>query len=462
MKLVKLRVLPLACLLFGAFLLVGCSNRFPGGDDDTTLGDATGDDDDDSGLGDDDSEAGDDDSGSGDDDSGLGDDDSEAGDDDSEAGDDDSEAGDDDSESGDDDSDSGGAPLCPAIGVPCSDVYSEQQVCAATGVTVTVQCHKFGECQGIGDGTQCSWGPGSWCEDPCTPSLPGGGSAVGQVFGVNVDPANPAGNPSAGELISLGARWVRIEWKVSHDFAFYDPVIAALRAAGIQVLLLVDYASVSGSPGSSASAAEWSVYRSVFNQGLATIAQHYGDSVDAWQVWNEPDLFAPGSGYDPGVPAAEYGPMLEDSVTTIRGFSSRPVVTGGLASGNPAYLTSVVASVGGLTVDAVAVHPYGQRPGGYPDSTWGFGEMADLFDAYLAVGLPLWVTEIGANSTDQSWQSGYLEATYELVEQDYPSTVLRVFWFCWSDGMVTPFGLLDSAGTPKTSYSSYQAQSPPW
>ena len=88
--------------------------------------------------------------------------------------------------------------------------------------------------------------------------------------------------------------------------------------------------------------------------------------------------------------------------------------------------------------------------------------MADLFDAYLAVGLPLWVTEIGANSTDQSWQSGYLEATYELVEQDYASLVPHVFWFCWSDGMVAPFGLLDSAGTPKASYSSYQAQSPPW
>ena len=88
--------------------------------------------------------------------------------------------------------------------------------------------------------------------------------------------------------------------------------------------------------------------------------------------------------------------------------------------------------------------------------------MGDLFDAYLAVGLPLWVTEIGANTTDQAWQAGDLEATYQLVEQHYPSTVPRVFWFCWSDGMVSPFGLLDSGGIPKASYLAYQAQAPPW
>jgi subtilase family serine protease len=33
------------------------------------------------------------------------------------------------------------------------------------------------------------------------------------LFGMNVDPANPAGNPSAPQLAALGVRWVRVEWK---------------------------------------------------------------------------------------------------------------------------------------------------------------------------------------------------------------------------------------------------------
>jgi hypothetical protein len=31
-----------------------------------------------------------------------------------------------------------------------------------------------------------------------------------------------------------------------------------------------------------------------------------------------------------------------------------------------------------------------------------------------------------------------------------------VIWFCWSDGMVTPFGVVDANGVPKPSYASYQ------
>jgi hypothetical protein len=115
--------------------------------------------------------------------------------------------------------------------------------------------------------------------------------------------------------------------------------------------------------------------------------------------------------------------------------------------------------VGGLFVDAVSVHPYGQRaPDDWPHSGWGFGNMSDLFDRYLAFGLPLWVTEIG--TVDSSLQAAYLENVYELAES-YPGRVDRVFWFCWSDGMVPPFGVVTSGGTPKPAYWSYGAVAPP-
>jgi hypothetical protein len=34
--------------------------------------------------------------------------------------------------------------------------------------------------------------------------------------------------------------------------------------------------------------------------------------------------------------------------------------------------------------------------------------------------------------------------------------VAAIWWFCWSDAMGTPFGVVDTSGKPKPSYSSYE------
>jgi len=283
----------------------------------------------------------------------------------------------------------------------------------------------------------------------------------GRLYGMNIDPANPAGHPTPQQLLDIGVRWVRVEWKATHGLAFYDEAIAAYRDAGLEVLLIVDYASVPPKPRSDAGDATWVAYLQTFTTRLRDLAAHYRDSVDAWQIWNEPDLFDPGGAYDPGVPARHFGAMLRDGVAAIRPYSSRLVVTGGLASGNPGYLRAARDAVGGLFVDAVAVHPYGQRaPDGWPRSDWGFGDMSGLFDAYLVFGLPLWVSEIG--TIDEPLQAQYLENVYRLARDSYSGRVQTVFWFCWSDGMVPPFGILRSSGEPKPAYDRYDAISPPW
>jgi hypothetical protein len=285
-------------------------------------------------------------------------------------------------------------------------------------------------------------------------------SGAGEVYGINVDPSNPSGNPSAQALQALGARWVRMEWKASQGTSFYDPKISGYRDAGLKVLLLVDYATVPGSPGSGGSDSQWTAYISSFVSGVRSLAQHYRDSVDAWQIWNEPDLAAH-PGYDPYVRPLHYGVMLRDSAAAIRSFSSRPVVTGGLASGDPGYLAQARDAAGGLTIDAVVVHPYGQRaPDNWPNSTWGFGNMSDLFDRYLTFGKALWVSEAGVNTQDGEFQANYLENVYRLAEGEYAGRVQVVFWFCWSDGMVPPFGVVDGSGKPKPAYYRYQTIAP--
>jgi hypothetical protein len=286
--------------------------------------------------------------------------------------------------------------------------------------------------------------------------------ASGGLFGINLDPANPKGNPSSSEVRAIGARWTRVEYKSHLGTAFYDARIAALRSAGLKVLLIVDYASVPGKPSGTGTDAQWSAYLASFGSGLRTLASHYGNGVDAWQIWNEPDL-PPQPGYDVYMPARHFGIMLRDSVSTLRQFSTRPIVTAGLASGDPGYLAQARDAAAGLTVDAVAVHPYGQRaPDNWPNASWGFGNMSALFDRYLVFGKPLWVSEIGVNTTDQAFEATYLKNVYDLARDRYAGRVVVVFWFCWSDGMVPPFGILDANQNPKPAYYQYRAIAPPY
>jgi hypothetical protein len=63
---------------------------------------------------------------------------------------------------------------------------------------------------------------------------------------------------------------------------------------------------------------------------------------------------------------------------------------------------------------------------------------------------------------DEPIQAAYLENVYALARDEYGGRVPIVFWFCWSDGMVHPFGLVTANGDPKPAYHQYRAIAPPW
>lgn len=73
-----------------------------------------------------------------------------------------------------------GQQLCKAVGQACNDIYREK--CFVNGREGSKLCYKTGTCNDIGDGTKCTWGPGSYCE-ACVlksgpvPTTPIGGTA---------------------------------------------------------------------------------------------------------------------------------------------------------------------------------------------------------------------------------------------------------------------------------------------
>jgi hypothetical protein len=77
---------------------------------------------------------------------------------------------------------------------------------------------------------------------------------LGLEVGINIDPMNTNwGLPSTENVTTLGATWVRIEFKDNSTgdpsmFDFYDPIIGDFVNSGVNVLLLLDYDSYPGRP----------------------------------------------------------------------------------------------------------------------------------------------------------------------------------------------------------------------
>ena len=287
--------------------------------------------------------------------------------------------------------------------------------------------------------------------------------------GINIDPSNELGKPSVKELQDLGATWVRFVLKVNGtspealESAFhreiYQQYVAALNEGGIRILMVLNNETVPDWPikNPDVNAPAWQEYLQRYEDRCRRIAGHYQGQVAAFQIWNEPDLAAPRPEYDPTIPPPVFGQMLKRSYTAIKGVSSDLlVITGGLVSGNAVWLEWVKSSSENrLYADAVAVHPYGQRPApDWPWSNWGFGTLKGLLQEYYkrSQPVPLWISEVGTE--DPNCQGGFPERAYQTLS-GLGGMAPVAFWFCWSDGMVRPFGLRDDSGKIKDAYGSY-------
>lgn len=272
--------------------------------------------------------------------------------------------------------------------------------------------------------------------------------AAGVSCGINIDPANPLGHPTPDSI--AGSDWVRIEFKDCSDTDPIDPasldtyrtVLERYKNAGMNTIVILDYVSFTQGHTNVAG----------FAKRAGQIANGLGDVIDAYEIWNEPDI----PDYTPLSPD-QFGSLLSASYGEIKGndgVGSNTVVAGGLASGNPAYLQQTIASVG-TPFDAVGVHPYGQMVDGFPPG--GFGELEDLLNRYLAVsgGKPLWITEMGMNTSNQRQQADYIPKMWDMLQSKFGSQVPVAIWFAWSDGMVSPFGIVDAGLNRKEAHTTY-------
>ncbi|MFN8515759.1 MAG: hypothetical protein U0232_09985 [Thermomicrobiales bacterium] len=337
----------------------------------------------------------------------------------------------------------------------------------------------------------------------------------------------------ARDLADAGAGWIRIEMRAEHDkgnltgpgyidYRKYDWFVRECAPKyGLKVLMLlgsgliddpevdpaVRFLRINDPPDRPDGT---NGYIRLYTQRAKEIADHYGSSVAAYEILNEPnsnDILYRESGFkDPELKPENFGTLLTEMYAAIKPNNPQAqLIVGGLihgrrASGSTAdfdylyvlYRTKRVqeyrAAKGRFPFDGVAVHAYFiDTPRAVVDHLWQLNfVIKDAGDS-----AKLWLTEIGVAGTPPTLQPGYLAAVPTASERQQAqflrdllalllaetrSMVANVFWFKYEDFPLpnawVEFGLVrlpitaGGAYVPppsprKLAYSAYQSVANP-
>lgn len=282
---------------------------------------------------------------------------------------------------------------------------------------------------------------------------------------------------------ALGLEWTRVDlhWdrhephQGQYRLAELDGVVDALQKQQLKsVFYLVGSAPhATSAPAGSTTPDQYPPKNpATFAKTLGMLAKRY-PSVDAWQVWNEPNLPA---FWRPQEDAQGYGRLLQPSVEALRQAApDKPVVMAGMA-----YYSQMPVK-GGLMLEELyklgaqrlgvtaAYHPYSHEPESDEPGQNDFILRAQQINAALrAVKVPaIWATEWGWSSytgpkelqeiIGQEGQADYVIRRLALMSAlDYD----RIFLFSLADldSRASPrdqhYGLLDQSAKPKPVYTA--------
>lgn len=304
---------------------------------------------------------------------------------------------------------------------------------------------------------------------------------------VGVSPGAGVGSMSDAELaadlarsVDAGVEWIRLDvawshverWRGRHDWRDTDRLVGAARRSGLRVLGLLAYTPPWARPDGTTE------HRPPTDPGdfarfAAEAAARYRDDVDAWEIWNEPNL---GRYWRPAPDPAAYARLLDGAAAAIRRVDgATTVVSGGLAPAaddedvelSPeTFLRRMYRHLEPGTVDAVGIHPYSFPALPSSDADWNpfarLPTMRGLVERAAGRPTPLWLTEFGApfDPDEPDRQADIVaEGVTCATQWDWLGPI---FLFSTRDlpGSGTPldFGLLAGDGSPRPAWRRLVAE----
>lgn len=257
------------------------------------------------------------------------------------------------------------------------------------------------------------------------------------------------------QLHSAGFGWVRqrFDWarlepqRGLYDWASADDLIAAIRSAGLQPVVVLD-----GSPAWARAPADLAPTDNPlappadpadFARFASAFAHRYGDQVHIYQLWDEPNI-APHWG-NRHIEPVGYAQLLKTASSAIRNADAQAVILtaalapttdrGHTALDEPYFLQRLLAAGAAPAFDAVAIEPFGfgHTPAFSTQqaAVLSFQRALLIRRTLVAAGLgdkPIWAARFGWNRLANPWwgsvtpeqQAQYTAAALDLAWQRWP------------------------------------------
>jgi hypothetical protein len=280
-------------------------------------------------------------------------------------------------------------------------------------------------------------------------------------------------------LVATGTTWLRtdIVWgdieyiKGRFNWSYSDRIVAAAYRRGLKIVGIATVLPAWARP----SGTSWnhgpttSAQRNAFAHFARLAAARYAGRINAWEIWNEPNLK---QFWAPRPSARDYAALLRSTYPAIKAANrSAVVMTGGTgwATGSPNirstdWYKSLYAQNARRYFDAAAVHPYFDFSGVLSQEMARARSIRAVMDAAGDKAKPLWGTETGAPTGGHVSLSEAKQAT--LLSQAY-DTWARIhdhgplFWYTLNDtggqDREAFFGLVRGNGTLKPSFRTLQS-----
>jgi O-antigen ligase len=310
--------------------------------------------------------------------------------------------------------------------------------------------------------------------------------AADKSLGVNVDLTSmdgPARERALEAMQAAGLRWVRqrFPWDAieperrTFRWEAWDEIVDAIAAHDLQVIAVLDGSpSWAQAPEDAAAPAPNSLAPPQevrdFGDWAATLARRYGDQIDYYQIWDEPNI-APHWGareIDPG----GYGRLLREGAVRIRAVDPGAVILAGALAPNVEPGGANMSDVGFLEAlyqqgaaewfDVVAVQPYdfGQALDAAADQAQlNWQRPALLRQVMLAHGdeaTAVWAVSAGLTDTSGQGPGELISDALEQVRREWP-WLGPLFWAAWSTADVHgEYAMVDAQGQPLATYEALE------
>ncbi|HIC87871.1 MAG TPA: hypothetical protein EYP04_00460 [Anaerolineae bacterium] len=316
---------------------------------------------------------------------------------------------------------------------------------------------------------------------------------VGHPLGVNIELTQydeEALAHTLDDLAAAGFRWLRqrFPWaeiepqRGDFDWSPWDRIVTAAHQRGFRLIAVLD------------TSPRWARWprdadnpfappheRADFGRFAAAFAQRYGQQIDYYQIWNEPNI-APHWGAA-SVDPADYAGLLREGFYQIKAADPDAVIllaalapnveTGGANLSDIRYLEELYHHHADAWFDVMAAEPYGfdDPPDAPPDpQRLNFARVAFLRKVMRDHGdesTPVWVVAYGWNALPSGWtgasslwgqvteaeQAAYAQAAVEWARREWPWLGLMA-WAAWQPAVPPDdpwygFALVDADGRPR-------------